>query len=61
MKSDFKLWNTLGSSVLHKNYAVIAPETKNTKGLLHSKKPNANMENWMVDVDFAIGRAQVPD
>ena len=61
MKSDFKLWNTLGSAVLHTNKAVIAPETKNTRGLLHSKKPNPNMANWMVDIDFSIGRAQNND
>ena len=28
-KADFKLWNTMGSAVLHKNKAIIAPETKN--------------------------------
>ena len=60
-KADFKLWNTMGSAVLHTNKAIIAPETKNTKGLLHSKKPILKMENWMIDIDFSIGRMQSAD
>ena len=60
-KADFKLWNTMGSAVLHTNKAIIAPETKSTKGLLHSKKPIQKMENWMIDIDFSIGRMQSAD
>lgn len=56
MRSDFKNWNSMGSAVFLKNKAVLAPETKNTKGLIHTKKPNASKENWVADLNFAIGR-----
>ena len=61
MRSDFKNWNSMGSAVFLTNKAVLAPETKNTKGLIHSKKPNSSKENWIVDVNLAIGREKVTD
>ena len=56
MRSDFKLWNSMGSAVFLKNKAIIAPEAKNTKGLIHAKNVNTNIENWMVDINLGIGR-----
>ena len=41
MRNDFRLWNSMGSAVFLKNKAMLAPETKNTKGLIHTKRVNS--------------------
>ena len=56
MRSDFKLWNSMGSAVFLKNKAIIAPEAKNTKGLIHTRNVNSNKENWIADINLGIGR-----
>ena len=51
----------MGSAVFLKNKAILAPETKNTKGFIHTQKPNTVKDRWMMDVDFSIRRDRMGD
>ena len=61
MRSDFKLWDAMGSAVFLKNRAVIAPEARNQKGIIYTKTPNTQVKEWMLDIDFSIRRDKVND
>ena len=61
MRADFKLWDAMGSAVFLKNKAVIVPETKNQKGIIYTKNPNVQKDQWMLDIDFSIRRDKVGD
>lgn len=40
MKKDFANWETVGTSVMLKNRTVLAPETRDKKGILYAKHAN---------------------
>jgi len=52
-KKDFQNWGAIGSAFLHKNKAVIVPQSVNSKGLLYTLN-TYDKTNWMVDMEFKL-------
>jgi hypothetical protein len=50
---DYTKWHSMGAAFLHKNKAVLAPQTVSKKGLLYNIVP-VEHTNWMVDMELKI-------
>ena len=61
LEQDFENWNSLGSAVFLNNKAVLTPEAKGLKGLIHTRNPNKNYKHWYAALDFNIGRDKIKD
>ena len=61
LEHDFENWNSLGSAIFLNNKAVITPEAKNRKGLIHTREPNPNYKHWYAALDFNIGRDKIKE
>lgn len=50
-KHDFENWQSVGSALLHKNKAVVVPQSTNSKGLIYNVNAYEKT-NWMIDMEF---------
>jgi hypothetical protein len=54
-RKDFANWRTVGAAVILRNRTIIAPETRDKKGILYNAIPNKLVRDWMLDVEVEIG------
>jgi hypothetical protein len=45
----------VGAGLILKNKIVIAPESRDKKGIIYSTEPNPLMDSWMIDVELHMG------
>lgn len=45
----------MGNAFIHKNKIVIAPESKDRKGIIYAKSPNPYENAWVADIEVKIG------
>ena len=54
-KKDFTQWKTLGSAVFLHNKLVLAPESRDKKGIIYSTEPSPLEKEWQMEVEVNLG------
>lgn len=54
-RKDFANWRTAGAAVILRNRTIIAPETRDKKGIVYNVHPNKLVRDWMLEVEVEIG------